>query len=120
MLKILIAEDDETSMLHLQLSLRSMGYELLYVDNGADAISVCKQNKDLNILLLDIKMPDINGIEVIKEIRTFNKELIIIVQTAYYATSFEKEAEEAGCNEFLNKPINKSVLISTINKYFPQ
>ncbi len=120
MLKILIAEDDETSILHLKLSLRAMEYELLFANNGADTITMCRQNEDLDMLLLDIKMPNVNGIEVIKEIRTYNKELIIIIQTAYYATDFEKEAMEAGCNEFLNKPVSKTILINTINKYFPQ
>ena len=67
---------------------------------------------------MDIKMPIIGGYEATKEIRKFNKEVIIIAQTAYSLPGDREKAFEAGCNDYISKPIDKEVLMGLIEKYF--
>ncbi len=116
-LSILVAEDDETS-LQLITSLLSLDNRILKAKNGKEAVSFCKQNTDINLILMDIRMPELNGIEATKQIRTFNKDVIIIAQTAYAMAGDKEKAMHAGCNEYITKPINKSDLFALLAKYF--
>jgi len=67
---------------------------------------------------MDIQMPDLNGYEATREIREFNEEVIIIAQTAYALTGDKVKALEAGCNDYIAKPVNKDDLYALIQKYF--
>jgi signal transduction histidine kinase/ActR/RegA family two-component response regulator len=117
-LKILVAEDDEFSEMLIILSVEDYCRELIRVNSGMDAIAACRNNPDIDLILMDIKMPEIDGYEATRQIRKFNKEVVIIAQTAY-ALSMERErALEAGCDDYLVKPIRKANLEEVINKYF--
>ncbi|MEI8114654.1 MAG: ATP-binding protein [Bacteroidia bacterium] len=117
-LKILIAEDDETSKLLLNLSLKSIGKEVITVATGIEAIEVCRNNPDIDLVLMDIQMPVMDGYEATRQIRQFNKKIIIIAQTAFGLSDDPDKAAEAGCNDYLLKPIIKGQLQSVIEKYF--
>ena len=85
-LKILIAEDDETSELLLEIALQKIAKEILKVRTGLEAVEVCRTNPDIDLILMDIQMPKLNGYEATQQIRQFNKKVVIIAQTAFGLT----------------------------------
>jgi PAS domain S-box-containing protein len=117
-LKILIVEDDETSDLLLSTMLTKINREILQAKNGLEAIELCRNNPDLDLILMDIKMPVMDGYEATRQIRQFNKDVIIIAQTAYGLTGDRENAIVAGCNAYISKPIIKDELMSLIQQYF--
>jgi len=118
-LKILIVEDDEISYSLLIRLIEGMTSEIIHAVDGAEAVQFCRENPDIDLVLMDIRMPEMNGLEATRLIRQFNKELIIIAQTAYGFASDCERALEAGCNDYISKPISKTMLIDLINKYRP-
>ena len=117
-LKILIAEDDEVSTLLLEVELETYSKEILKVLSGIAAVEICRDNPNIDLILMDIKMPEMGGYEAARQIRTFNKDVIIIAQTAYALAGDLEKALKAGCNDYITKPVNKAVLQSLIQKYF--
>jgi len=117
-LKILIVEDDEISELLLDESVKGYSSKIIIATNGLDAIEACKKNPDIDLVLMDIRLPEISGYETTRQIREFNKKVIIIAQTAYGLTGDREKALEAGCNDYIPKPINKENLLCLIDKYF--
>jgi len=116
-LKILIVEDDEISYSLLTRILQKISSEVLHAITGVEAVETCRNNPDLDIVLMDIRMPKMNGIEATGLIRQFNRDVIIIAQTAYAFSGDREKALEAGCNDYISKPINKILLIELIKKY---
>ena len=116
-LKILIVEDDEISYSLLSKTLQKISKEVLPAITGVQAVEACRTNPDLDLILMDIRMPVMNGIEATRQIRQFNKDVIIIAQTAYAFTGDSEMAIEAGCNDYISKPINKTLLYELINKH---
>ena len=90
---------------------------IIYVKNGKEAVEMCKNNSKIDFVLMDIKMPIMNGYETTKQIKEFRPELPIVAQTAYSTKADKNKAISAGCDDFISKPINKEVLISMIDKY---
>jgi len=117
-LKILIAEDEEISNLLITLMLEIFGHEMFNAKDGAEAVELCKTNPDIDLVLMDIKMPKMNGLDATMKIRQFNKDVIIIAQTAYVLTYDKEKALEAGCNDYITKPLKQDVLISLMKRYF--
>lgn len=115
-LKILVAEDDSISLKFISKILKIFGENLLIARNGFEAVNICKNNPDIDIVLMDIQMPVMNGYEAIKKIREFNQEVIIITQSAFVFTDEAEKAIEVGGNGYVSKPINKDRLIDHINK----
>jgi PAS domain S-box-containing protein len=119
-LKILIAEDDEISKLFINKAIQQFSKEIINVSNGADAIDACLNNPDIDLVMMDMKMPIMTGFDATKLIRGFNKEVIIIAQTAYGLSDDILLALNAGCNNHISKPINKHDLLMLLNKYFKE
>ena len=117
-LKILIAEDDDISEQLLSLSVRKLSREILKVRSGIEAVEICNQHPDLDLIFMDIQMPDLNGYEATRQIRAFNNKVVIIAQTAYGLSDDREKAIDAGCNDYIVKPIHKDVLVALIRKYF--
>jgi hypothetical protein len=117
-LKILIAEDDKVSEMLMDLTIKMFGKEILKASTGLKAIEACKKNPDIDLVMMDIRMPDMGGYEATRQIREFNKEVVIIAQTAYGLSGDCEKAIEAGCNDYISKPINKAELLLLIQKYF--
>jgi len=117
-LKILIAEDDETSDFLITLILKENSHEILHTKTGIDAVDTCRNNPDLDLILMDIRMLGMNGYEAARQIRQFNKDVIIIAQTAYGLTGDRQKAIDSGCNDYLSKPIDKDELLELIQKHF--
>jgi CheY-like chemotaxis protein len=117
-LKILIAEDDEASEILISINIKEFSKEIIKVRTGSGTVESCRNNPDIDLILMDIQMPDLNGYEATREIREFNEEVIIIAQTAYALTGDKEKALEAGCNDYIAKPISKDKLLTLIKKYF--
>jgi len=116
-LKILVADDDETSEMLIGRYIEKFSNEILTANNGVDAVKVCRQHPDLNFILMDIKMPKMDGLEATRQIRKFNKEVVIIAQSAYALAGDREKALEAGCNDYISKPFGKASLKELIKKY---
>ena len=117
-LKILIAEDDEISKLFMLEIVEEFANEVLTVKTGIEVVEICKKNKEIDLILMDIQMPGINGYEATRQIREFNKNVVIIAQTAFGLSGDKEKSIEAGCNEYISKPIIKENLLALIQKHF--
>ena len=117
-LKILIAEDDEASELLISIAVKEFGKEIINVKTGIDAVEVCCDNHDIDLVLMDIKMPEMDGYEAIRQIRLFNPNVIIIAQTAFALSGDRENALLSGCDDYLEKPFSQSHLKSSIEKLF--
>jgi len=117
-LKILIAEDDETSEMLISIAVKKISREIFKATNGDDAVTICRNNPDIDLILMDIKMPGIDGYEATRKIRQFNKNVIIIAQTAYGKVGDSEVAAMAGCNDYISKPVDLDLLNRLIEKNF--
>ena len=116
-LKVLIVEDDKISYLLLSKMLRRISLGILHAETGFAAIEECKKNPDFDLILMDIKMPGINGYQTTRRIRKFNNNVVIIAQTAYGLTGDREKAIKAGCNDYISKPLDKYKLLQLIQQY---
>ena len=116
---ILIAEDEEINFIFLKILLSELDDKLtiIHAKNGKDAVDICTTNDQIDLILMDIKMPIMSGINATKKIRQFRQHLPIIAQTAYTATQEQDEATNAGCNDFISKPIKKEKLLAITSQY---
>jgi CheY-like chemotaxis protein len=92
--------------------------ELLKVCTGAEVVELCRNHPDVDLILMDIQLPIISGYEATRQIRQFNRDVVIIAQTAYGLTGDREKALDAGCNDYLAKPVKRGELIKTILKWF--
>ncbi|MEI6677601.1 MAG: response regulator [Mariniphaga sp.] len=99
-LKILIAEDDETSEMLMSIAMKPYSKEIIELKTGVAAVEICRKNPDIDLILMDIQMPDLNGYDAACQIRQFNKNIIIIAQTAFGLSGDREKAIEAGCNDY--------------------
>ena|GEM_PF-836196 len=116
-LKILVAEDDEASYLFIKTILSGYGLTILRAMNGEEAIGILKTNPEISLLLLDIKMPVMDGLKATRLIREFNKTIPIIAQTALVFPFDMEQAIEAGCTDYITKPIDRREMIGKVQKY---
>jgi hypothetical protein len=117
-LKVLIAEDDEISEKLLDLNVQSFSKEIFNARTGVEAVDMCKRNGDIDLVFMDIMMPQMNGYEATRQIRQFNHDVVIIAQTAFGLTGDREKAIEAGCNDYIAKPINREALLALTQKHF--
>lgn len=113
-LKLLVVEDDKVSASFLKIISDDIAKEVLHANNGKEAIDILKDHPDIDVILMDIKMPVLDGLSASREIRKFNKDVIIIAQTAFALAGDKKKALEAGCNDYIAKPIRKKELIKLL------
>lgn len=113
---IVIAEDEEMNFLFLQEALRSTNINIIWAKNGKEAVSKSLETEP-DLILMDVKMPDMNGFEAINLIRKKKPELVIIIQTAFSKTDDELTQQKINYNDMITKPINRNALIKTMSKY---
>lgn len=115
---ILVVEDDSSSYLLLEGYLKTSEVKILAAKNGIEALDLFLSNQNIDLVMLDIKMPLLNGFETATEIRKINKEIPIIAQTAYAMTDDRDHALSVGCNYYLSKPISQSQLLEVLKQIF--
>lgn len=114
--KIIIAEDDDIGYTYLVTILRTFDCTIIRTITGTETIRQIKEYPDTDIILMDIKMPEMDGLTATRHIRTFNSKVKIIAQTAFSLQGDRSKALQAGCDDYISKPIKKNELIDLINK----
>ncbi|WP_288021644.1 ATP-binding protein [Tenuifilum sp.] len=116
-LKLLVVEDDTFNVAYFNELFSSLGIEYQIESTGSDAINHFRDNNDYDVVLMDIKLPDISGYEVIKEFKKINPEIPIIAQTAYAAEADREKAIKSGCVDYISKPIFRDKLLALLQKH---
>ena len=111
---VLIVEDDELNYILLQEFLSNYKLKLLHAWNGQEALKLFRQEKHIDLILMDLKMPIMDGYEALKQIRIINPDIIIIAQTAYAAETDKEAIRLAGFDDYISKPINRDKLLEKI------
>ncbi|PKP46785.1 MAG: response regulator [Bacteroidetes bacterium HGW-Bacteroidetes-11] len=114
---ILIVEDVESNYQFLNATLKRSGAEIIWVRRGEDAIDIIRSGKKIDLILMDIQLEGKDGYSVTREIKELNPEIPIIAQTAFAMKGEKEKSLDAGCDEYLAKPIRPTELIITISKY---
>jgi len=117
---ILIAEDEEVNYIYLETlinDLLKLDVKIVHAKNGQEAVDIIKNNETIDFILMDLKMPIMNGFDAAKIIKGINSNIIIVAQTAYSTTEEKEKALAMGCDDFISKPINREDLKLVTDKY---
>ena len=114
---ILIADDEITNFIILEKSLKKTKIKIFHAENGEQAVEIFKKNPDINLILMDIRMPEMGGLEATKFIRSVNRDTPIIAFTAFALSDDEAIALEFGCDDYISKPVRPEFLLKKINEY---
>jgi two-component system, cell cycle response regulator DivK len=114
---VLVVEDDEINYFYLKTVLNPTGCNVLRAVMGNDVEGILQEHKTVNMILMDIRLPDINGYEVTKKLRSLGYTLPIIAQTAYAMVGDRDLAIKSGCDDYISKPLSPAQLISLMEKY---
>ena len=100
------------------MAIKNLCREIISKNTGKSAVETCRNNPDIDLIMMDIKMPDMDGYEATRLIRQFNRKVIIIAQTAFGLAGERENALSAGCTDYLTKPINIKLMRELILSYF--
>jgi signal transduction histidine kinase/CheY-like chemotaxis protein len=114
---VLIVEDDEMSFEYLYIVLNNLGMKSIHRTNGKEAIEICKTNENIQLVLMDVNMPEMNGYYATKKIKEIRPTLPVIIQTAYAIAGDREKALEAGADDYIPKPIKKEQLAELVQSY---
>lgn len=114
---ILIAEDEAVSRFLFEKALKKTRANLFFVEDGVEAIQMVEENDEIDVVLMDIRLPRLNGLDATLKIKELLPELPVIIQTAYAMQSTKDEAFRVGCDDFITKPIQIETLLSTLHKH---
>lgn len=113
---ILIIEDDPVNCKYLKQLLKDIQTSIFIATNATESRNILSGSPEINLILIDIQLPDINGLDLASEFRQLLPNAVILAQTAH--TFIQEEINRSGCNDFINKPILKGTLYRKIEKYF--
>jgi PAS domain S-box-containing protein len=116
-LKVLIVEDNDVNYVYLKEIIKSIKAKVLHARNGSETIKLFNKHPEIDIVLMDIKLPDMSGYEVTRELKKINPDIPVIAQTAYAMAGDREKSLESGCDEYIAKPIKQEELINLIMKY---
>lgn len=114
---VLIAEDDEISYQFLFTVLSKFNIPTIRAKNGEEAVKICEENNNIKLVMMDIKMPKLDGLKATQEIKAKLPHLIVIAQTAYALNSEKAELLSKGCDDYIAKPIEIDILLRKLKKY---
>ena len=114
---ILITEDQESNFMLLEVLLGIWGVNTIRACNAQEAVDMCNENKKIDLVLMDIRLPDFSGLEATRLIKNVHPDLPIIAQTAYAIIGDREKALDAGCNEYITKPIRKDKLFELLERF---
>lgn len=113
---VLIAEDEFSNYLYLEELLEGTGTRLLYASNGKEAVDICAKDESIDVVLMDIRMPVMNGYIATKQIKLLRPKLPVIAQTAYVLET-DMKGLKSDFDDFILKPINKAIFRQKMQKY---
>ena len=119
-LKIIVAEDDPIGFEYLNAILSELNCEIIHASNGIEVVDLAKANPDADIILMDIRMPLMDGYQATRVIREKNSKVHIIAQTAFALAGDREKATDAGCDDYITKPVNKKALLQKISDFVKQ
>ncbi len=114
---ILIAEDEYINFLYMKEVLKALNMNILHAPNGLEAVSLCKSDDSIVLILMDIKMPLMNGYEATRIIRKDKPDLPIIAQTAFALEEDKKLTLDCGCNDYISKPFTREALNAIVKRH---
>jgi Response regulator containing CheY-like receiver, AAA-type ATPase, and DNA-binding domains len=114
---ILIVEDEAVSRLLFEKALKKTKANLFFVKDGLEAVNMVRENDEIDVVLMDIRLPRMNGFEAVAKIKEINPDLPVIIQTAYAMESTREEAHRLGCDDFVTKPIIIESLLNILRKH---
>ena len=114
---ILVAEDVTTNFLLIKTALNKTGVKLIWAQNGRDAVEECKNAEQLDLILMDVRMPVMDGFEATKVIRKFLPDTPIIAQTSYAMDGDREKSLAAGCTDYISKPFNIKEFVALLSSY---
>lgn len=114
---ILVCEDEMSNYHYLEAVLLKENCKLIHVANGKEALAAIKENNSIDLILMDLKMPEMDGFEATAKIREIRSDIPIIAQSAFVLNEEKEKSLKVGCNDFLSKPLSKELLFKTIQKY---
>ncbi len=117
---ILVAEDEDSNYKYLEIVLRKANYRIIRATNGFECIDICRTHPEIRVLLMDMKMPGMDGFEATRQIRRMLPQLPIVALSAFISAQEENAAMEAGCNEYIVKPVSRNKLLETIENLIKQ
>ena len=115
--KILIVEDDRASYFLLEEVLSEFPFEILHAGNGKKAVELVEEHQNIDLILMDLKLPVMDGIEATQRIRKINSDIVVIAQTAHAMAGDRELALENGCDEYISKPIDYKKIIDLVMHY---
>lgn len=116
-IRILVAEDEDSNYRYVEKLLKKAGFDLLRASNGFEAVEYSKVYEDIDLILMDIKMPVMNGVEATREIKLIKPSIPIIATTAFAIPGDREVFLKAGCDDYIPKPIKPEILINLIYNY---
>ena len=114
---ILVVEDDESSAYLLGTFLKETGASISFTTDGNEAVDYVRQHPETDLVLMDIQLPVKDGFTATREIKSFAQDVVVIAQTAYAFSTDHLEAKRAGCDAYLTKPLNMSLLLDKMDGY---
>lgn len=115
--QILVVEDDESSAFLLGEILSETGAIVNYITDGESAVAYMRKNPETDLILMDVLLPEMDGFSATRKIKSFARNVVIIAQTAYAYTVDHEQAKAAGCDAFITKPLDPSVLLHKIDGF---
>jgi CheY-like chemotaxis protein len=115
--RILIVEDDSASQELIRVMLKPLNLDVAQVSDGDEAVKFIIQNDDINLILMDIKLPQVNGYEATSLIKKIKPEIPIIAQTAYAMSGDREKAMQAGCDDYITKPLDSEKILQMVQSY---
>lgn len=114
---VLVAEDDPLNFRYIELLLsRRTGINIIWAKNGMEAVNICKTNDAVDIVLLDLQLPELDGLHSLKKIKDMNPFLPVIIQTANSWNNEQENCVAAGCDAFFNKPLDMDQVLSAMSQ----
>ena len=114
---VLVAEDEDVNFMLLALLVSKMGLNIIRAKNGLEAVEICRSDQHVDLVLMDIKMPVMDGYEATKILKEIRPALPVIAQTAYTSPTDRANAFACGCSDFISKPFKREILVSKINEH---
>ena len=114
---ILIAEDVESNYLYLKAVLSKLNATIFWAKNGVEAVEICADENSIDLVFMDLQMPEMNGYEATKILKEKYPKLPIVAQTAFDMSDDREKALDSGCDDYLAKPIKSKDLLGVVEKF---
>lgn len=114
---ILVVEDEEVARYFYKTALQNTGVNVIFAVNGAEGVKIASETDAIDCILMDLRLPVMDGYEATRNIKAMYPNIPLIVQTAYVLSNERLKAFQSGCDEFISKPVSLNTLFNVLHKY---